>query len=1133
MLLARAAVHRPVATTMAVLAIVLGGLIAMFNLPVDLMPNSESKMVTVFVGVRGGMPSEDIENLVTIPIEEAVATLNGLESVTSVSRKDRSTITLDFHEDIDVKRAALDVSERLARIKGKLPKEIEKPIVARYNENDHPIVILSATSSVKTPEILRTMIEKDLKPLLSRVPGVANVEIGGGRQRKILVEFEKSKLETHHLDILEVIRELGANNVNLTSGKYETSRDAWGVQFLGDFKTIDDMKELGVAITKEGSRIRLKDIAVVRDYYLEPDSYARVNSQPSVSIYIQKEAGANTIRAAREVLRIIHDYEKTLPADTGIGVSVDQSVTIRQSIRDIEGALTWGAFLTALVLWIFLKNMKQVGVIVLSIPVAVMGTFFTMLIHSNLMAKFSALPPITINVMSLLGIALGIGRMVDDSIVVFENILHKNEIARTQGKIFTREMAVEATREMALSVASSTLVMVVIFVPIVFISADIRRLYSDVAFTVITSLGASLLMAFTVVPLLASKTMPGPGQTVRDLEFQWERRAREWFELNWPKIEQWIRGRFYRFSSSPNVVVGDPASSNEKTLDPGFRRDDDVRGNDEQRFPFVRYIRRGTAWSIRNRKRVMQGILASLLISALIYQFGLPKEYMGSTEKREFVIFVELKTGTKLDISDKVVAAVEAEINSMPEVKEVVKTISSRVEGWSSKIYVTLSPGAERTRSAQDVIDMLRPRLKSIGGEYDAYIYYTEPTSSQEIIIDVFGQDYITIKDLAVEISKRLQEIEKNAKYSTPRSAAIKVSSMMEKIPGLKTIGKKLSKKLKIKVSLYDIKLRYKPGQDEIKLNVDHARASLFGLNSREIADTLHAEIRGLRATYFNTGSDQVETVARLSEEDRRTLEQVSNLTLMSNGKKRNIVPIEQVIQFENGITPSEVWRKDKERVIQVSANRGRLALSTAVEQIQKQLKGLQVPTGYHYEIGGEYKKLVKSEKEFLYAFVIMIALVYIVLACFFESYVQPLLMLLTIPLATAGSMPALWLTGTSVNMGVYIGLLMLGGTTVSNGIILIDRLNTTRKTRGLYRAVMKVGSERARPIFMTSLTTIAAMVPLIADKGESADLWSPLALTVVSGLAFSSLLTIFVIPAAYVVLEDVKFRFQSSKFKP
>jgi HAE1 family hydrophobic/amphiphilic exporter-1 len=449
------------------------------------------------------------------------------------------------------------------------------------------------------------------------------------------------------------------------------------------------------------------------------------------------------------------------------------------------------------------------------------------------------------------------------------------------------------------------------------------------------------------------------------------------------------------------------------------------------------------------------------------------------------VIFIELPAGTKLEISDRVVAAVEGEINAMPEVKEIVKTVSARVEGWSSKIYITLAPGGQRTRTAQDVIDYLRPKLKSIGGEYEAFIYFSEPTSGSEMVIDVYGKDYLALRDLAVEIAKRLQPVK----------------------------------------GLRDVKLRYKPGQPEVRMDVDHARASMFGLSSREIADTLHAEIRGLRATYFNSGSDQVETVARLSEEDRRTLDQVSNLTILSNGRKRVLVPIEQVITFEHDFTPSEVWRKDKERVIQVSGSRERLPLSKAVERIQSALKGLPVPTGYHYEVGGDYKKLVKSEREFVAAFFTMIVLVYIVLACFFESYTQPILMLLTLPLATAGSIPMLWITKTSVNMGVYIGLLMLGGTVVSNAIILIDRLNDVKSKRGLLRSVLKVGQERARPIFMTSLTTIVAMLPLLFEAGESSDLWRPLALTVVSGLSLSSVLTIFVIPAAYVTLEDLKSR--------
>lgn len=1100
------AVRRPIATTMAVLAILLGGVIALLNLPVDLMPQSDSSTITIFVGVRGGMPSEDIEQLVTTPIEDSLGTMTGLKSILSVSRKEKSTVTLEFDETSDINRASLDVSERLARIKGKLPKEIEKPIVARYNENDHPVVILSATSSVKSPEVLRTMIERDLKPQLSRVPGVANVEISGGRQRKILVEFEKSKLEMHHLSILEVIHQLGVNNVAMASGKYDSGRDAWGVQFMGDFRSLDEMRELGVAISKEGSRVRLKDIAVVRDYYMEAESYSRINSQPSVSIYVQKETGANTILTAKGVIEEVTKYQKKLPSDVGLGISIDQSVAIRQAIADVRGALTWGAILTAIILWFFLRNLKQVGVIILSIPVAVMATFFTVLVQYSVAKKFGGILPVTINVMSLLGIALGIGRMVDDSIVTFENILHRSEEARKAGRPFNLvDLSIEATKEMSLAVASSTLVMVVIFLPIVFISADVRRLFSDVAFTVVVSLMASLFMANTVIPLLASNLKIGAGQNPMDDRFPAEEKCEAWLKLMWERLKERMNNPRSVQPVESNIPNGElpktPFWTKVKNATVFVLQLIKIYGVSisvllwlknhlvkalkfimSPKFSYGAFIRHVTSKAVRYRRWVLLGVGVSLLFSGTLYFFALEKEFMGDSEKKEFVIFVELPAGTKLDVSDKVVSAVEAEINAIPEVKNVVKTVSARVEGWSSKIYVTLSPGSERSRSVQDIIDTLRPRFKSLGGEYEAFVYFSEPRSSAEIIIDVFGPDYMALRDVAVEIAKREQTV-----------------------PGLR-----------------DVKLRYKPGQPEVRLEVDHSRSALFGLNSKDIADTLHAQIRGLRATYFNSGSDQVETVARLSEEDRRTMENVSNLTLMSNTRKKSIVPIQQIITFENGFTPSEVWRKDKERVIQVSANRERLALSTSVERIQKSLLGMKLPVGYHYEFGGDYKKLIKSEHEFVYAFVIMIALVYMVLACFFESYSQPALILLTIPLALAGSMPMLWVTKTAVNMGVYIGLLMLGGTVVSNAVILIDRLNQVHKTRGLLRSVLKVGKERSRPIFMTSLTTIVGMFPLVFETSESSDIWSPLALTVVSGMALSSVLTLFVIPAAYVVWDDV-----------
>ncbi len=1084
--LTEVAIKRPIGTLMAVSAACLGGVLSFFFLPVDLMPNVESSVVTIFVSVRGGMPPEDIENLVTEPIEEAVSTMSGLKEIISVSKKDRATVTLEFDEKQNAQRASLEVSERLARVKGKLPKEIEKPIVARYNENDHPVVILTATSSVKTPEIIRTMIERSLKQDLSRVDGVANVEISGGRQRKILVEFEKSKLEMHRLNILDVVRDLGVSNVSMASGRFDSGRAERSVHIDADFASLEEMKQMPIAVTREGSRIRLGDVAVVRDYYLEPESYSRVNNQPTVSIYIQKESGANTIRVAKNVIAAVNAYQKTLPTDMGIGVSVDQSVEIRQSIADVREALLLGALLTGLILWFFLRNFRQVRVVVISIPVAVVVTFFLMLLQRTLMEKLGSTTGITINVMSLLGIALGIGRIVDDSIVVFENIIHRREEAVRSGKpLDMSTLVVTATREMSMAVASSTLILVVIFLPIIFFSAEVRAQFADMAFTVIASLIVSLVVAITLVPLLCVLA-PLDGQ------YNWEKQALA-------KLSAWTRaannmhaitiggyGRFVALIIFIHVMMKILKMHPPVALELFFLTALFapvfivlIQGN------FRAVVRHLTALAVRKRAWVMGGVALSIAITGAIYLFALEKEFIGETEQKEFVIFVELPAGSKLDISDKVVGAVEREINEIKEIASSLKTVSARVEGWSSKIYVTLVPQSERTKSTQDIIDELRPRFKSIGQEYEAFIYFSEPSRSKEFVIDCYGPDYLVLREMAVEVAKH-----------------------MEQVKGFR-----------------DVKLRYKPGRPEVRLAVDLERASLFGLTTRDVADSLHAQIRGLRATYFNTGDDQVETVARLSEEDRRTLEQVNNLSIQARDRMKTVVPVQQVIDIKNGFTPSEVWRKNKERMIQVSANRERVSLSAAVFQVRKNLQAMKVPVGYYYEIGGDYKKLVRSEKEFMYAFIVMLALVYMVLACFFESYSQPLLMLLTLPLATAGSMPMLWVTNTPVNMGVYMGLLMLGGTVTANGIILIDRLNALRQTDGLLRSVMRVGFERSRPIFMTSLTTICGMLPLALKKGGSAEMWVPFALTVISGIALSSVLSIFVIPAAYVFLEDVKKR--------
>jgi HAE1 family hydrophobic/amphiphilic exporter-1 len=470
------------------------------------------------------------------------------------------------------------------------------------------------------------------------------------------------------------------------------------------------------------------------------------------------------------------------------------------------------------------------------------------------------------------------------------------------------------------------------------------------------------------------------------------------------------------------------------------------------------------------------------LLSVFVYLFVMEKDFIGTTEQNEFIIFVELPAGAKLDISDQVVREVESKLSDSPDIANVVKTAAARVEGWSSKIYVTLAPRSERSRSVQDVINDIRPKVADIGQQFDAFIYFSEPESSKEFFIDVFGPDYNVLRDMASAIASKIGNVR----------------------------------------GLTDIKLRYKPGQPEVQIKVDKQRAAIFGLTVKDIAEDLHARIRGLRPSYFYTESNELEIIGRDKEIFRKTVEDVKNLTVSApNGDN---VSLGQVSDFEFALTPSEVWRKDKQRVIQVSANREKLALSTAAKRSLSALRGLETKPGYYFQIGGDYVDMLQNEREFRFAFLIMAALVFIVLSSLFESYTQALIVMATIPMALIGSIPLLHITHTPATMSVYIGIIMLGGIVVSAAIILVEKINQSRQEgRELKRAVLESSWVRLSPILNTSLTTIVDLIPMALSRSDSAALWAPLSLTVIGGATVSTFLTLFMIPAIYYHTEIFK----------
>jgi HAE1 family hydrophobic/amphiphilic exporter-1 len=1025
--------------------LILSGVISLLQLPVELYPNISFGEISIIINVRGGIPPTEVESLVSKQVEEAVGSVTHLEEMLSISKEGESTVVLSFEPGINMDFAALEVREKFARVKNKLPEEIEKPIIAQFKRSDVPIVIIAITSLKRTTEEIRKIVDLDMQPSIKRISGVADAEVAGGRERKILVEADQRKMAAYNLSLDRVIANISANNLNLLSGDIERTKDKYIIRTIGLYETVDDIKNISVSTLPDGSIVRLKDVANVLDSYLEPTGYARVNIRPVVSIYIQKESTGNTIEVAKNIEKEVERLKTVLPKDLTVTITSNQADFIKKSIENLKVALLQGAGLIIIVLAYFLiklnKPMLIVTTLLLLATMFVPTTFLYALLVGMVVAAIlirkarpvlivsSAIPisiiitfslmlpmKLTINFMTLFGLALGVGMLVDNSIVVFENILQKNE----QGML-GKPAAIAGAEEVWIAIWASTLTTIVVFLPMVFVGEEIKLLYGGVAWTVTFSLIVSLFVAITVVPLLASRT-----------KFSMDDIPKGYGKVN---------------------VVG---------------------------FMKILYDvqRRGVVYCMRNSRRVFIIAFLALAVSFfLLTKLGM--EFLGTTEQNKFTVFIELPTGTKLDVTNNIVKKVEAIAKEIPE----MKIISSRVEPWSSKVYVELVSISQRKRSVAEVIESLRPKVEKLR---PAFIYFEEEqeVGTKEIILELFGYDYDTLREIAISMATRLGSVK----------------------------------------GFTDTKIRMREGRPELGLRVDRNKTGLFDMTVTDVADAVHAQMRGLRATLFHTESSEVETIARLDEKYRKTFKDLHKLILMNRNDKSFY--LDQMVDFKYGLGPSEIWRKNKTRMIQVSANVGKTPLSKSAEITKAALADIKLPEGYYYRIGGNYPTMMATQKQFRSIIVLIVVLIYLVLASLFESYFQPFIIMVAVPLALIGVVIGLYATGKSVGMGVLVGLMMLGGIVVNNSILLIDHCNTLRKNKiGYKKAVLIASRDRLRPILMTTITTLLGLLPMAISTQEGSNLWSPLAITVMGGLISSTILTLLIVPSVYVSSENLQIR--------
>lgn len=770
------ALSRPVSLLVSFVGLGLGGFLAFVALPVELLPNASFGVITITTPVRGGMFPSEIERQVTRPIEEAVSSVSHMRSLISNSKKDKSVVSIEFEPGTDMDFAVLDVREKFSRIKGDLPPEIETPIIAHYRESDVPIYIFALMSQVQTPEELRKKVDRDLKEKLLRIKGLANVEIAGGRERKIIVDVDRHRLASHGYDIRHIVDEIGRANVNVKTGMFQTAAMDTSIRAVGQFVTTRQIANTVIGMTKGGTALRVRDVAKVRDSFLERESISRLNAKSAVTVYLQKESGANTVRVIGGIKETLKPFQESLESDVEFLEVSNQAAAILKAISSVRKALLMGIVLVVVVLGVFL-GLRPAFVVAGSIPLVILMTGSVM--------YFSRL---SINVMTLSGLALAVGLLVDNSIVVLESIMsrrfpdHREILGITSG--------------VTPAIIGGTLTTIVVFLPFFIFSSQIQILYSGVAITITAALLASLYVALTLVPHFSARFTT------------WRRHS-----------AQFLMSR----------IIENLHFFYEKSL----------------------------PWVLERKKQVL-GVAIFLFLAALyVFQFRLEKNLSSGQEQNEFVIFVELPSGKQLGVSDEIVKEVEKRVRDHKDTASSIRTITTRIEGWSSKVYVSLQPPGVRTMSAAEVIENLRPVVGNVGEKEEAFVYFSAPVTDQEITVNIYGHDEETTVDYALQ-----------------------VAALMGQTNGLT-----------------DTKIRYRPGRPEVRVKIDPARTALFGLSPTEVGRILHAQTRGLRATYFREKSEQVETIVRLKIPQRDSVDSLKTLLIPAPGGRQ--IPLAQMADFD------------------------------------------------------------------------------------------------------------------------------------------------------------------------------------------------------------------------------------------
>ena len=1007
-------IRRPVATAMAFLVVIVVGSVSFYYLPVDLLPEIEYPRVSVGTDYPNVGP-EEMEQIITNPVANAVSSVSNVERITSQSEEGESRVSLEFAQGTDLNAAANDVRAALDRIRDDLPVEAEPPRIRKFDPNSQEIVSISVESRRDLSSLTR-LLERNLSKQFEQIPGVGTINVQGGIYRQIQVNIQRDRLTAYDLSAAQVQQAISESNAALPGGNVKEGLNDLYVRTQGEYQSLDQIRQT-VVTTIDGSPVRVKDVAEVVDGYEDLNRLAELNGVPVLQLEIQKQSGANTVSVAERVRQEVERVNASR-SDVRLTVVSDQSEFIRKSINNVQNSAVWGSLLAILVLYLFLRNGSTTFIIALSIPISIIATFALLFFNG-----------LTLNQMTFGGLALGVGLIVDNAIVVLENIIRQRE---ENGRSLI-EAASVGTQEVAGAIIASTLTTSVIFLPLVFARTTTATLFQSLALVVVFALVCSLLVALTLVPMMASRFLTvdaGEGDATDDQSKSWFQRAFATLENRYSRlIKTVLQRRWLVFSATGLLLVGTLAL-----------------------WPFI---------SI---------------------------ELAPQTDANQIDVDLEMAQGTNIAVVMEYLEELEQRVEPMlPE--DEVENFAKQVQPWGAEVEVQLKSAGERSINTFALADSIR---SEVVGKVPGADVRVSAQSGLWILRRVFS---VGGGNEALQVELRGYDLEQAQKL------AERIKQRLERLDGV--AGARSGRR---------------EGRPEQNITFNRDKISSLGLSTEEVAQAVQTNLGGSRAASYRTGGEQFPITVRLQPEDRLSVKDLDNVSIRT--PEGNAVPLSALVSTNRGRGPTEIQRVNGQRVTYISANlTSDAVLGEVVEEARAELSTLSLPEGFSITFGGQYREQQKAQTDFMIAIIMALILIYMVMAGQFERFLDPLIVMFSVPLVLVGVFPTLVLTNTTVNIQSVMGFVMLIGIVVNNAIVLVDYINLMRRERDLplFEAVAEAGRLRLRPILMTTLTTILGLAPLALGIGAGAEIQAALARVVIGGLTASTLITLLLIPVAYV----------------